>query len=94
MVVSPYEERPSVGRANYLYEATLLTDDAPGVVSRIFWTTGHSLRRIRSTHPHPAARASSYPLLLLWLCVCPLCLPRAFPVPDRRSTAQAPCNQH
>jgi hypothetical protein len=35
MVLSPYEERPAVGRANYLYEATLLTEDTPGVVAKI-----------------------------------------------------------
>ena len=35
MVLSPYEERPAVGRANYLYEATLLAENTPGVVARI-----------------------------------------------------------
>ncbi|HIA47041.1 MAG TPA: hypothetical protein EYN96_03510 [Candidatus Hydrogenedentes bacterium] len=35
MVLSSYEERPAVGNAEYFYEATLLTEDTSGVVSRI-----------------------------------------------------------
>lgn len=35
LVLSPYEERPSVGAIDFLYEVTLLADDAPTIVSRI-----------------------------------------------------------
>lgn len=35
LVLSPYEPRPSVGNIDFLYEVTLLADEAPLIVSRL-----------------------------------------------------------